>query len=133
MFNISLAFEMRSFACERGLFQKVMTRKLCQNANFENGGTTIQIGILHILLNILSILLLSRVSDFIWLFLRPYMGVIPNPKMAFIFPISCILALIFPIFINYFPKYEGKGSFPKSQIKSLRVHSTSGYLEMQKE
>ena len=60
MFNISLAFEMRSFACERGLFQKVMTRKLCQNANFENGGTTIQIGILHILLNILSILLLSR-------------------------------------------------------------------------
>ena len=27
------------------------------------------------------------------------MGVIPNPKMAFIFPISCILALIFPILI----------------------------------
>ena len=24
------------------------------------------------------------------------MGVIPNPKMAFIFPILCILALIFP-------------------------------------
>ena len=45
------------------------------------------------------------------------MGVIPNPKMAFIFPISCILALIFPIFIKYFPKYEGKGSFPKSQNK----------------
>ena len=38
-----------------------MTRKLCQNANFENGGTTIQIGILHVLLNILSISLLSRV------------------------------------------------------------------------
>ena len=36
-------------------------------------------------------------SDFIWPFLRPYMGVIPNPKMAFIFPTSCILALIFPI------------------------------------
>ena len=35
-------------------------------------------------------------SDFIWPFLGPYMGVIPNPKMAFIFPISCILALIFP-------------------------------------
>ena len=33
------------------------------------------------------------VSDFIWPFLRPYMGVIPNPKMTFIFPISCILAL----------------------------------------
>ena len=40
-----------------------MTHKLCQNANFENGGTTIQIGILHVLLNILSISLLSRVHD----------------------------------------------------------------------
>ena len=49
------------------------------------------------------------------------MGVIPNPKMAFIFPISCILALIFPISIKYFPKCVGKGSFPKSQIKSLAV------------
>ena len=49
------------------------------------------------------------------------MGVIPNPKMAFIFPISCILALIFPILIKYFPKRVGKGSFPKSQIKSLKV------------
>ena len=48
------------------------------------------------------------------------MGVIPNPKMAFIFPISYILALIFPILIKYFPKCVGKGSFPKSQIKSLR-------------
>ena len=47
------------------------------------------------------------------------MGVIPNPKMAFIFPISCILALIFPKLIKYFPKCVGKGSFPKSQIKSL--------------
>ena len=47
------------------------------------------------------------------------MGVIPNPKIAFIFPISCILALIFPILIKYFPKWEGKGSFLKSQIKSL--------------
>ena len=47
------------------------------------------------------------------------MGVIPNPKMAFIFPISCILALIVPILIKYFPKCVGKGSFPKSQIKSL--------------
>ena len=40
------------------------------------------------------------------------MGVIPNPKMAFIFPISCILALIFPILIKHFPKCVGKGSFP---------------------
>ena len=47
------------------------------------------------------------------------MGVIPNPKMAFIFPISCILAFIFPILIKYFPKCVGKGSFPKSRIKSL--------------
>ena len=37
-------------------------------------------------------------------FLGPYMGVIPNPKMAYIFPISCILALIFPILTRYFPK-----------------------------
>ena len=58
-------------------------------------------------------------SDFIWPFLPPYMGVIPNPKMAFIFPISCFLVLIFPIFMASFPKCEGKGSFPKSQIKSL--------------
>ena len=58
-------------------------------------------------------------SDFIWPFLRPYMGVIPNPKMTFIFPISCILAHIFLILIKYFPKCEGKGSFLKSQIKSL--------------
>ena len=49
------------------------------------------------------------------------MGVIPNPKMAFIFPISCILALIFPILLKYFPKCVGKGSFPKSQIKSLYI------------
>ena len=47
------------------------------------------------------------------------MGVIPNPKMAFIFPISCILVLISPFFMIYFPKCEGKGSSPKSQIKSL--------------
>ena len=40
-----------------------MTNKLCQNANFENGGTTIQIGILHVLLNILSIPLQSRLHD----------------------------------------------------------------------
>ena len=44
-----------------GLFQKVMTHKLCQNANFENGGTTIQVSIPHVLLNILSISSLSRI------------------------------------------------------------------------
>ena len=58
------------------------------------------------------------------------MGVIPNPKMAFIFPISCILALIFPILIKYFPKCVGKGSFPKSQIKSLSVNTELWYIAM---
>ena len=58
-------------------------------------------------------------SDFILPFLPPYMGVIPTPKMALIFQISRILVLVFPIFMIYFPKCEGKGSFPKSQIKSL--------------
>ena len=59
--SFKLAFEMKTFACERGLFQKVTTRKLCQNANVENGSTSIQIGILHVLFNILSISLLYRV------------------------------------------------------------------------
>ena len=48
---------------ESGLFKKVMTYKLGQNANFKNGGTTNQMGILHVLLNMLSISLLSRVHD----------------------------------------------------------------------
>ena len=55
------------------------------------------------------------------------MGVIPNPKMTFIFPIACILVLIFPIFMIYFPKCEGKGSFPKSQIKTLGIWCDIGY------
>ena len=38
-----------------------MTHKLCQNANFENGGITTQIGTLRVLLNILSISLLFKV------------------------------------------------------------------------
>ena len=58
------------------------------------------------------------------------MGVIPNPKMAFIFPISCFLALIFPILIKYFPKCVGKGSFPKSQIKSLAFCMKPGTVSM---
>ena len=49
--------------CERGLFHKVMTHELFKNANFEIGGTTIQIGLLHVLVNILSISLLSMVHD----------------------------------------------------------------------
>ena len=47
---------------KRGYFE-VMTHKLCQNANFENGGTTIQIGILYVLLKILSISFLSKVHE----------------------------------------------------------------------
>ena len=57
------------------------------------------------------------------------MGVIPNPKMAFIFLISCILALIFPILIKYFPKCVGKGSFPKSQIKSPDVKTVHNFTD----
>ena len=49
------------------------------------------------------------------------MGIVSNPKMAFIFPISFILALIFSILIRYFIKCEGKGSCLKSQIKSLEL------------
>ena len=65
--------------------------------------------------------LLFANSDFIWPFLGLYMGAISKSKMAFIFQISCILALIFPILIKYFPKCEG--TFLKSQIKSLaKVH-----------
>ena len=46
-----------------GLFQKVMTHKLCQNANFENWGTTIEVSILQVLLNILSLSSLPRIHD----------------------------------------------------------------------
>ena len=46
-----------------GLFQKFMTHKLLQNADFENMGTTIQVSILHVMLNILSISSLPRVHD----------------------------------------------------------------------
>ena len=62
-----------------------------------------------------------RTNDFIGAFLRPYMGVVPNQNMAYIFPISGILALIFPILIRYVSKCEGKGSFLNSQIKSLHT------------
>ena len=58
-------------------------------------------------------------SDFIWIFLPPYKGVIPNPKMVLIFPILCILVIIFPKCMKFFPKCKEKGSFPKSKIKSL--------------
>ena len=37
----STVLKLKRFACGMGLFQKVKTHKLCPNANFENGGTTI--------------------------------------------------------------------------------------------
>ena len=46
-----------------GYFKKSRLVAIVQNENFENGGTTIQISILHALINILSISLLSRVYD----------------------------------------------------------------------
>ena len=55
-----------------------------------------------------SIYQFTLYSDFIWLFLGPYMGVIPNPKMAFIIPILCISALIFPILKNSFLNVKKK-------------------------
>ena len=39
--------------------------------------------------------------------------------MTFIFPISFILVVIFPISLIYIPKCKGKCSLPKSQIKAL--------------
>ena len=40
-----------------------MTHKLCQNVNFENGGTIIQVRILHVLLNILSMSSMTRAHN----------------------------------------------------------------------
>ena len=56
-----------------------------------------------------------HINDSILPFLRPYMGVIPNPKNGLYFPNLCILVLIFPTFMIYFPKCERKGSFPNPQ------------------
>ena len=41
----------------------------------------------HLGLHYLPKNLFTDISDLIWPFLRPYMGVITNPKMDFIFPI----------------------------------------------
>ena len=60
VFNMNLTFEMKTFCVEnKFLYQKAMTYKLSENVNFENGGTGIQMGILHERLNILSISLLG--------------------------------------------------------------------------
>ena len=47
--------------------------------------------IYHMLHEVPGKVQVSHYSDFIWPFLPPYMGVIPNAKMALIFPIACIL------------------------------------------
>ena len=48
---------------KRGYFKKSCLTNCAKNANFENGGTTTQIGILHVLLNMFSMSLLSRLQD----------------------------------------------------------------------
>ena len=60
---MSLAFEMKTFCVWKGVISKSHYSQSVPNASFENGGTTIQIGILHVLLNILSISLLNKVHD----------------------------------------------------------------------
>ena len=52
----------------------------------------------------------ADVSDFISPFLTPYMGVIPNPKLA-LFPISCILVLISPFLLYIFPNVKERVAF----------------------
>ena len=47
-------------------------------------------------------------SDFIWPFLPPYNGVIPNSKMACIFPIFCILGIFFRYLCKIFPNGKEK-------------------------
>ena len=49
--------------CKNGLFQTILSEKLSQYANFNNGSTTVQMGVQHTLLNILSISLLFIVND----------------------------------------------------------------------
>ena len=57
---ISLAIEIKTFCGGKWVIPK---RHVSHIANFENGGTNIQMGILQVLLNILSIALLSKVID----------------------------------------------------------------------
>ena len=49
-FYSTLVFNMCSAALRvKWDYFKVMTQKPCHNVNFENGGTTIQVSILHVL------------------------------------------------------------------------------------
>ena len=59
-----------------------------------------------------------QVSDFIWPFLPPYKGVIPNPKMAYLFSNLSILGIIFPKSSKNYPNVKENVA---SQIKSLHV------------
>ena len=60
---MSLSFEMKTCCMLKGVISKSHDSQIVPNANFENGGTTIQISTLHVLLNISSISLLTRVHD----------------------------------------------------------------------
>ena len=51
-------------------------------------------------------------SDFIWPFFQPYMGVIPNPKMAF-FPNFVYFSTYFPNFYEIFSQMFRKRQLPK--------------------
>ena len=44
----------------------------------------------HVVSSYNMLMIRKQFSDLIWPFLPPYMGVIPNPKMAFIFPIHVL-------------------------------------------
>ena len=57
-------------------------------------------------------------SDFIWLFLQPYMGVIPNPKMAFIFLFYEIFSQMFKIPSKITAGYQTSTSL-KMQVTCL--------------
>ena len=52
---MSLAFEKKTFCVWKGDISKSHDSQIVPKCDFENGGTTIQIGILLVLLNILSI------------------------------------------------------------------------------
>ena len=60
---MSLAFEMKTFSLCKEVILKSHDSQIVPKSEFENGRTTILIGTLRVLLNILSISLLSRVHD----------------------------------------------------------------------
>ena len=58
---MSFAKGMKTFVGENGLFQKAMSHKLWQNANFRNMGTSIK----RVILQVLLILALTPVLLFV--------------------------------------------------------------------